>query len=197
MLHVALDPAPTKKQSSLKTLFSNRQGLQDKAYLFLLLFTLLLLATIAVFAFTQGDPARYVHGADSWGNVCGRQSNPAIANALLPGLDHTSRMFSFYFITNDIRIPFNPDIVRSERFASICVSECETRITECGEMLDRQGYIIDQGLVGRRLCTMLDGLILPQQLYYGSCVPAEIDQASSKRPLAYMGQLTAPPVESM
>ena len=178
MLYQVNHPEYVQQTCLTKDLFSNQQVFQDKVHFLLFLVTVIIFGAIAAFAFTEGDPGRYIYGADSWGNVCGRQRNTPITNALLPGLDHSGRKLSFYFITNDVRIPFNPEIVRSERYASICVSECERAITPCNEMLERQGYMIEPDLIDRRLCTMLEDLIIPQQLYYDSCVPAEISQVN-------------------
>ena len=150
--------------------------LQNKMSLAVFVLSFFAFLGLSIYAFLTGDPARYIYGADSWGNVCGRRSNPAIEDALLPGLDHSQRPLSFYFITNDLRIPFDPKIVENQQYAAICVSACVSVLTDCKDLLIREGYNLNMGLVQQRICTMIGDFILPHQLYYGSCVPAPLNQ---------------------
>ena len=155
-----------------------KKRLQDKTLLFLFFVALCVLCVLSVVGFREGNPNRYIYGADSWGNVCGRKNNPSIAGALLPGLDHSGRPYSFYFITNDARIPFYPEIVATQKYATICLSECQRGFISCQGLLIKEGYVLPSNVTERRVCTMLADLILPQRLFYDSCVPVDLAQVS-------------------
>eukprot|EP00040_Diaphanoeca_grandis_P020047 m.106366 g.106366 ORF g.106366 m.106366 type:complete len:657 (-) comp27715_c0_seq3:398-2368(-) len=53
---------------------------------------------LASWAFTYGKAYRLIHGADSWGNVCGRSDNTVIEGVINSGLDMTDRKHQYYSI---------------------------------------------------------------------------------------------------
>eukprot|EP00042_Codosiga_hollandica_P038317 m.310906 g.310906 ORF g.310906 m.310906 type:complete len:640 (+) comp55359_c0_seq1:214-2133(+) len=66
---------------------------------------------VAGIAIKQGDPDRFIYGADSYGNICHKDNKKTI-NHVNSGLDMTGRDYLFYF---------NPAIDPSLR---ICVAAC-------------------------------------------------------------------------
>ncbi|XP_033645183.1 choline transporter-like protein 1 [Asterias rubens] len=84
---------------------------------------------VAVVSIRDGQPERLIFGADSFGNVCGRQ-NQHIDGVRLSGTDLTDKPFVFMFNSDAIKNPLKPG-------KTICVSACpETTLLFMSDVIE-------------------------------------------------------------
>ncbi|CAK8692414.1 unnamed protein product [Clavelina lepadiformis] len=145
---------------------------------FLLLFLAALggMGYLARYSMDNGDPARYIKGIDSWGNVCGRNNTKTIPGAEYSGMDHTKNTFEFHTALSDVELAFDPltYLTMDNPPAVICVSECPATVMTCKQLLTRNGYNLNDTIVDRRVCTMPHDVILPHTPLINRCIPSQI-----------------------
>lgn len=100
------------------------RGLTDGPCLLIFVTLWCILLVISVFSFTFGDPDRLAHGYDSFGNICGSNSNKKIGKLEFSGRDMRDKPYLFYFSSSDL-----------SNSIKICVTECPSmNITNLSEL---------------------------------------------------------------
>ncbi|XP_076808647.1 choline transporter-like protein 1 [Clavelina lepadiformis] len=145
---------------------------KTKDVLCLLLFVVSLcgMGFIAYYSFDKGDIARYTNGVDSWGNVCGRKKNPAVAGARYSGLDHSQRPNQFHFGYKEDTASAPPFyFARSGGDVIICVKTCSVAVT-CRDLLSQNGYDLNRTDIERVICDERKSF-LPHVTLINRCIP--------------------------
>lgn len=146
---------------------------------FLVLFVAVLggLGYIAFVSITKGDPGRYIHGVDSWGNVCGRKLNSVFDGVQNSGMDRSNHTKELNLLLSDITLLLNPLKILSNESgtAVICVSHCPSEtISNCDNVLRDNGYIVTDPVIKSRLCHMPGGMLASHTSVLNRCVPSQL-----------------------
>ena len=133
---------------------------------------------LSTFAAKRGHPYTYHVNYDSWGNICGVENDP-IPKVNLSGRNQTSRRFAFQMGLTDFSNLNNLRQYSKSSYqpAVICVSECPSNITTCGNFLQENGYNFSSNdLFDANICVAPFGVILEHKPLLNLCVPQQVIQ---------------------
>jgi len=162
-------PAPVRSTPERKQV--------SRDLIFLLTFVAMLVGMgfLADFSIRKGDIQRYINGVDSWGNVCGREDNTALAGVVDSGKDQSGRQFVLHLALDiNTLISMIGVFPQKSSSASLCVKKCPTSATNCGQLLADNGYNLAKNVVDRRVCTMPQDIILPHHPVLRFCIPSQL-----------------------
>lgn len=91
---------------------------QDVPMMILFCLYMIGVAIIAAWAVENGDAERLMYGADSWGNVCGREENKKFTSNVNSGLDLSGQPHQYFTLSNENR--------------AVCLASCPTESAFCG-----------------------------------------------------------------
>lgn len=130
-----------------------------------------------------GDVGRYLHGEDSWGNVCGRGKNREIDGVNQSGRNMSNNIYEFRMAFSDVRNALDPTNLLNGGglAATICVSECPNALIECEQLLIYNGYDLNSDVIKNEVCTMTYGVILPHIAVVNRCIPSRLVQVKENK----------------
>ena len=159
-----------------------QKSLRDCKYLVLLTFLFILMVCLALYGLFNGDISKFVNRYDSWGNVCGRKNNVPIPGVEFSGMDHSNRTYVMFTGDNNIRPVLKPNFfLLADHYpaAMLCLTKCPTsKVTDCHELLIKNGYNLPDELIKKEVCVMLLNIIFPQTVELNRCIPSKLLQVN-------------------
>uniref|UniRef100_F6ZV03 Choline transporter-like protein n=1 Tax=Ciona intestinalis TaxID=7719 RepID=F6ZV03_CIOIN len=150
---------------------------RPKDLLFLILYIAMLggMGYIAFICIKNGDPSRYLHGVDSWGNICGKKNNEIIPGVNTSGLDRSNYTYEL-----NMRLALDPSslLKTGSGAAVLCVKECPAKLIQCKQLLSDNTYNLSMNVINERICTMPYGWIPAHTHIFNRCVPLQLLQVS-------------------
>ncbi|XP_002124638.2 choline transporter-like protein 2 [Ciona intestinalis] len=151
--------------------------------LFLILYIAMLggMGYIAFICIKNGDPSRYLHGVDSWGNICGKKNNEIIPGVNTSGLDRLEYTYELRMSFSDMRLALDPSNLwkTGSGAAVLCVKECPVKLIQCKQLLSDNTYNLSMNVINERICTMSYGWIPAHTHIFNRCVPLQLLQVGN------------------